>query len=259
MRGGSVSRNSTPIFNPSCHRIGYLGYGYWHQSGGANGYNGPYAGEIEVGYSGTGCFRQTGGKTWVSGGSIGMLGSGDLLVDGGTFDQLTEAGEFDIGLGGDGTFTVVSPATASFAGNLRIGSSAPNPYPGDNPYLTGGAGTVNVKDTLLAVHNVTGISGTGRLNLEGATIQDANGMPASISGAGRIVLRGTGVTFDIRNSCYVGQSISQASGYGLTGIPLLTAGTDYIGPPVVAISGGAAAEPRRALSTIPTRAWSRDF
>jgi autotransporter-associated beta strand protein len=162
----------------------------------------------------------------ISAGEFSQLGQGNLMIIG-------EAGSGVVNLSGTGSLVVTAPGAAAGTGGgtggLRVG------------HVAGGVGIVNLNGGTLTT---TGIAesvdaASSFVYLNGGTIKASTFSSTFFQGLDNAVVGPGGAIFDTDgNDVTVAQNLSAPAGQGITNIPVLTGGADYLAQPIVEITGG---------------------
>jgi fibronectin-binding autotransporter adhesin len=229
------------------------GYGYSRNTGGTVTTGQLAIGGNTGGANTTGVFEQTSG-TYTMGTAAGFVltgwGSGAatndngiLNVFGGSFINMSTANDTQMGFnastGSFGMFNVVGSTaifdtTAAGTQTARIIDLAKN---------TGNfAGVMNVNNGGTVYANAIRAANAGTptyLGFDGGTVRANVGTTTFISGLTGATIYSGGLTIESGSfALTVPQALAGPSGQGLSSIPVLTAGSGYIGAPAVRISGG---------------------
>jgi autotransporter-associated beta strand protein len=162
----------------------------------------------------------------ISAGGFNQFGLGNLFIIG-------EAGRGVVNLSGTGSLFVaadgVAPGNGGGTGGLRIG------------HVAGGTGILNLNGGTLTT---TGIAETvadanSFVYMNGGTIKASSFNSTFFQGLDNAVVGAGGAIFDTDGrDINVAQNLSAPTGQGVTSIPVLTGGTDYLSQPIVEITGG---------------------
>jgi uncharacterized repeat protein (TIGR03806 family) len=251
-RGGTLTQSQGA--NIADFRIGDAtsAYGYYQLSGGTLNVNEIAAGGGNGGSATIGVMDVTGGTFnnagWITIGRGGTTSSGAFNVSGNTAVTLpgTVAGSH-IGLnwgGGPGALSllnifnggsVAGPATTAYYLDLSVSGGA------------GSAGIVNLNSGgTLAIGAVTasGAGSTSLLNFNGGVLKATTANASFLTSANikGVYAYANGATIDDGgNPITVGTPLLAPTGYGVSSVALANGGSNYIGSPLVAISGGSGA------------------
>lgn len=215
-------------------------YGVWRISGGTlqDDWN------LQIGAYGTGAMEVTGGQVSVA----GFLSIGRFAKS----RQELSHGLLDVRSGG---VSVSSPETYMLVGeegvgvlNIRGGvvTCANKMMIGAGSIEKPGDGTVNLlRDGVLEVSGIGQYNQTdamGRLNLDGGLLKALKSTDAFFDGIDATFVREGGARIDTNGfDVKLSQPLLAAGGKGVVSIPVENGGAGYVGPPVLAISGGATA------------------
>jgi autotransporter-associated beta strand protein len=180
----------------------------------------------DAGFPVVGRFATGQGLLNISSGSFNQLGVGNLFIVG-------EAGRGVVNLSGTGSLMIAAegtaPGTGGGTGGLRIGHAAT------------GVGVVNLNGGTLTTTGIaeTTAAASSFVYMNGGTIKPSNFNPTFFQGLDNAVVGPGGAIFDTDGrDITVEQRLSAPTGQGVTNIPLLSGGTDYLASPIVEIVGG---------------------
>ena len=224
--------------------LGSVSLGKWDGSYGAYNMSG---GSLSAVYllnggagndSGSSFFYQTGGAVTISASTVLGFSSGNgpgpntamnvLHVANGSFNETV--GNITLGnaAGQTGVVTVSGGSLAVSSGTIVAGNNAT------------GTGIVNLNGGLLQANAIKLGAGTGIVNFNGGDLQaSGNASAAFLSGLTSANVYSSGGTIDNNGkSITIAQALLAASGSGVSSIPVTAGGTNFIGAPVVKITGG---------------------
>ncbi len=202
------------------------GYGYFNLSGGTANFNN----NMQIGAYGKGIMAQSGGTvnaaSWPAvgrwAGGVGVL----TLSSGAVFNQTGAGNNLIIGEAGTGTLNVGGTAALNLAGGLRLSIA--------------GTGIANLNGGTVSAPTVFDGGGASALNFNGGTLKATAAY--TLQGLDNAFVYPGGATFNDNGLAFVVAQVLQApTGYGVSAIGVATAGSGYIGPPLVAITGGSGA------------------
>ena len=243
--GGTVQQAGT--FGGDWRIGGYTGandaqaYGSYTISGGTMTNARPF----QVGAFGRGVLDIAGGTVNINGNFpvVGRFagGVGLMNVSSGSFNQTTTANLLIIGEAGTGVVNVSGTGTLSVAGlpggagngegtgGIRIGHAAAS------------SGTLNLNGgTVITTGLAKSVAGaTSYVYLNGGTLRAGASNATFMQGLDTVVVGPNSAIFDTNgNDIAVGQPLLAPTGQGITSIAVGNAGTDYLGQPIVRITGG---------------------
>lgn len=162
----------------------------------------------------------------ISSGSFNQSGPTNLFIIG-------EAGSGVVNISGTGSLNVsgegAGAGTEGGTGGVRLG------------HVAGGSGILNLNGGTLTTTGIaeSAVDGKSFLYLNGGTIKSTSFSSTFLQGLDNAVVGPGGAIFDTNGTdITVGQNLSAPTGQGLTNIPVLSGGTDYLAQPIVEITGG---------------------
>ncbi|MFM7109418.1 MAG: autotransporter-associated beta strand repeat-containing protein [Planctomycetaceae bacterium] len=200
-----------------------------------------------------GYYGMTGGSLAVNelglGGVNGGAGTiGILDVSGGTFDI---NGWLTTNRSGNGTATSV----LNLGGNGTVisrGGNGLQSFGGTNVYNIGGSSTLRVSVATASalgagdfnlvggtLETNAGVTSAGRINLNGGTIKALASGTVIGTTTGGVTVYGGGVTINTNGyNSTITPALVAASGTGVSAVAITNAGSGYVAPPLVTITGG---------------------
>ncbi len=211
-------------------------YGAWSMSGGTA----DLGSFLVVGFNNDrAVFNQSGGTVNITNNLMtvaagGALSIGNVNLSGGTFNSMATAGfgptigGVFIGEFGSGVLNVSGSADVNLTGwGLRIGHNG------------GAAGIANLNGGTVSTVSASGGSGNSTLNLNGGVLKSRGDHPAFMAALSAARVYGGGAVLDDGGfNVTILQSLLAPTGYGVSSIPLVSGGSNYVDRPVVVISGG---------------------
>ncbi len=223
------------------------GYGYYNLSGGTLTVN-----EVGVGsdLAGSVGVLDISGGNYVSSGYVtlarGVGSLGVLNVSGGTMTLSGTAANSTIGLMWNGSGASIGVVNL-YNGGTIIGPNNTTYLANYNPFSSGStlqSGLINLNSggtlQIGGVANPAPAIGTTLFNFNGgtlkATVANANYFPNAVTAVN--VFSGGATVDDNGVAITIAEPLLAPAGYGVTAISLASGGSNYIGAPFVAISGG---------------------
>jgi len=220
------------------------GYGAFEMSGGTATI-GSY---LVVGFNNDdSVFNQSGGTLSINANlmTIAAGGSGAVGVaslSGGAFNSKTSTGGVFVGEFGAGTLNVAGGAIATLAGsNLKLGVNS------------GASGVVNLLGGTIVTPAVSQGGGSGLFDFNGGTIRASAASTSFLAGLSATYVYGGGANIsDGGFAITISQPLLAAAGYGVSSIAINNAGSGYIAPPVVRLTGGSGGGATASAQINPT-------